>query len=177
MKRMIDDDMRKIFYNSCFLIGMSKGLSIASPWFLKGVVDMMALSPVGALSLSSLAMGIGAFGMTRLLSTISQEYRMIMISDFIQRGLRRISHDAFTHLHSLDITFHKTSSKNTVFAINRAIRSIESALRFTLGFATPIAVEFVLLCIMLGCYCGPQYLATTIVTLSLYAYFSKSFSE
>lgn len=114
---MIDDDMRKIFRRSCYLIAISKGLSIASPWFLKGVVDMMALTPIGALSLTSLAMGIGMFGATRLFSTISQEYRMIMISDFIQRGLRRISHDAFTHLHALDLNFHKTSSKNTVFAI------------------------------------------------------------
>ncbi len=46
----------------------------------------------------------------------------------------------------LDIYFHKISSKNTVFAINRAIRSIESALRLTMGFFAPVAFEFILLC-------------------------------
>ena len=102
---------------------------------------------------------------------------MILISDFIQRGLRRISHASFTHLHSLDLNFHKTSSKNTVFTINRAIRSIESGLRFTLGFASPIAVEFVLLCTMLGVYVGPQYLALTLTTLGLYTYYSYTFAE
>ena len=166
-----------LFYKTCALVAVSKGLAIASPWFLKGVVDTMALTPVADLCFSSLATGITMFGVTRLVSTVSQEYRMIMLSDFIQRGLRRISHDAFTHLHSLDLNFHKTSSKNTVFAINRAIRSIESGLRFSLGFASPIAVEFVLLCTMLGVYVGPSYLAMTLTTLGLYTYYSWSFAE
>ena len=91
--------------------------------------------------------------------------------------MRKISYDAFKHLHALDLNFHKTSSKNTVFAINRAVRSIESAMRFTLGFFTPVAVEFILLCGMLQFYCGPQYLGNMLVTLGLYAYYSKTFSD
>jgi len=74
------------------------------------------------------------------------------------------------------MNFHKTSSKNTVFAINRAIRSIESALRFGLGFATPVALEFIMLCSMIQLVCGPKYLFNMLVTLSLYTYFSKTFS-
>ena len=121
--------------------------------------------------------GIGAFGLTRFLSTASQEYRMILVAEFIQRGVRKISFDAFKHLHALDLNFHKTSSKNTVFAINRAIRSIEGALRFVLGFFTPVFVEFTMLCGMLYFYCGPAYLANMLITLGFYTYFSKSFSE
>ena len=174
MKRMMDDDMKRILRNSCFLIAASKGLAIASPWFLKGVVDTMSLG--GALDLNTVWMGIGAFGLTRLLSTASQEWRMYMVADFIQRGIRKISFDAFTHLHALDLNFHKTSSKNTVFAINRALRSIESALRFSLGFFTPVAVEFFMLCGMLQFYCGPKYLGNMILTLAAYTYYSKTFS-
>jgi len=173
--RMMDDDMKRIFRNSCFLIAASKGLAIASPWFLKSVIDLMSMG--GPLELSTLCLFIGGSGLARLLSTTSQEVRMILVADFIQRGLRKISHESFVHLHALDLNFHKTSSKNTVFAINRAIRSIESALRFTLGFATPIVVEFTLLCGMIGFYCGPIYLANMITTLGLYAYFSKVFSD
>ena len=167
--------MRKLFRNSCFLIAASKGLAIASPWFLKGVVDSMTGG--GTLALAPLVYGISAFGISRFLSSASQEYRMVLVADFIQRGLRRISYDAFVHLHALDLNFHKTSSKNTVFAINRAIRSIEGALRFVLGFFTPVFVEFTMLCGMLYFYCGPAYLANMLVTLGIYAYFSKTFSE
>lgn len=172
---MVDDDMRRIFRNSCLLIALSKGLAIASPWFLKGVIDTM--SSGGTLTLMPLLYGIGAFGLTRLLSTSTQEYRMVMIADFIQRGIRRISFDAFKHLHALDLNFHKTSSKNTVFAINRAVRSIESALRFTLGFFTPVAVEFLMLCGVLYFYCGPKYLLNMLFTLGCYTYYSKTFSD
>jgi ABC-type transport system involved in Fe-S cluster assembly fused permease/ATPase subunit len=71
---------------------------------------------------------------------------MNQIAEIIQQGIQKISVHSFNHLHALDIYFHKISSKNTVFAINKAIRSIESALRFTLGFFTPVAFEFILLC-------------------------------
>jgi len=77
----------------------------------------------------------------------------------------------------LDIDFHKTSSKNTVFAVNRAIRSIESGMRFTMGFALPIVMEFGILCTVIWGLMGPMYLGNTLLTLGLYTYFTKSFSE
>ena len=81
LQRMLDDDMRRLFRASCFLIAASKGLAIASPWFLKGVVDTMSLG--GPLTLQPLLFGIGAFGLTRFLSTASQEYRMVLVAEFI----------------------------------------------------------------------------------------------
>lgn len=102
---------------------------------------------------------------------------MYTIASMIQKGIRKISSDAFNHLHTLDLNFHKTSSKNTVFAINRALRSIENGCRFVLGFFTPVAIEFFLLCFMLNFYCGPKYFANMIVTLGFYTYFSKTFSN
>lgn len=99
------------------------------------------------------------------------------VSKIIQLSAKKISFASFTHMQDLDINFHKTSSKNTVFAINRAIRSIETALRFTLGFATPIVVEFGMLVAMMSFFCGPKYLGNMMLTLGLYTYFSKTFSE
>jgi ABC-type transport system involved in Fe-S cluster assembly fused permease/ATPase subunit len=157
------------------LILASKGLAIASPWFLKAVVDGMALGT--GVDLKMAFLGIGAFGATRVLSNLLSEWRMWQITKIIQAVTKKISFNAFTHLHSLEIDYHKTSSKNTVFAINRAIRSIESASRFVFGFFTPVAVEFVMLCAMLQFYCGPKYLVNMLITLSLYTYFSKAVSE
>jgi ATP-binding cassette, subfamily B, heavy metal transporter len=101
---------------------------------------------------------------------------MNQISEIIQLAVKKISARSFNHMHSLDIYFHKISSKNTVFAINKAIRSIESVLRFTLGFFTPVAFEFILLCATLQLYCGTPYLANMLITLSLYTVFSKQYS-
>ena len=60
-----------------------------------------------------------------------------------------------------------------MFAINRAIRSIESAQRFVLGIAAPVAVEFTILSCMIYFYCGPLYFLNMAVTLGLYTYYSK----
>lgn len=102
---------------------------------------------------------------------------MIYITKFIQNGLRKLSHTVFEHLHHLDISFHKISSKNIVFGVNRAIRGIEPGLRFTVGFFSPIAFEFVLLCGMLQFYCGPLYLANMLATLGVYTEFSRRSSK
>ena len=173
--RMLDTDMKILLAKSCLFIVASKGLAIASPWFLKSVVDSM--TAVGAMDLNKAMIGISLFGASRFVSTILQEQRMFQIVTFIQSGIRKISFDAFKHLHNLDLAFHKTSSKNTVFAINRALRSIESGLRFTLGFFTPIAIEFLLLCGMLQFYCGPKYLGNMLFTLGVYTLFTKRISD
>lgn len=79
-------------------------------------------------------------------------------------------------MHSLDLYFHKISSKNIVFAVNKALRSIESAMRFTLGFFTPVVFEFLMICLMLQFYCGPYYLGNMLITLGTYTVFSKKYS-
>jgi len=50
-------------------------------------------------------------------------------------------------------------------------------MRFGIGFFTPIAFEFTLLCGVLGIYCGPLYLGNMLLTFALYAKFSLSFSK
>ncbi len=84
---------------------------------------------------------------------------------------------AFKHMHTLDVYYHKVSSKNTVFAIHKAIKSLDNALRFALGFFAPVAFEFVLLCGTLYFYCGTPYLVNMLATLSVYTIFSKWYSQ
>ena len=64
-----------------FLVVASKGLAIASPWFLKAVVDGMALA--SAVDLKMAFLGVGAFGATRLLSTFFSEWRMWKVNQII----------------------------------------------------------------------------------------------
>ena len=71
------------------------------------------------------------------------------MAQFIQQGVRRVGAASFQHLLLLDLNFHKVSSKNTVFGVSRALRSIDSGMRFVIGFFSPIAFEFLLLCGML----------------------------
>lgn len=56
------------------MVLLSKSLAVASPWFLKGVVDSMSAG--ATFDVSKAAMGVGAFTATRLASTFLQEARM-----------------------------------------------------------------------------------------------------
>jgi hypothetical protein len=56
------------------MVLISKTFALASPFFLKSVVDGMALG--SGLDLMNAAKGIGAFGVCRLLSTMVAEFRM-----------------------------------------------------------------------------------------------------
>ena len=173
--KMTDADMKRMFYSAMGMVLVSKGLAIASPWFLKGVIDSMTVS--SQLSFGSACLGIAAFTGSRFGAELSNNVRMYMVMNLITTGVRKLSMDSFTHLHSLDMNYHKTSSKNTVFAINRALRSVESGMRFIFAFFTPIAVEFTFLCGMLSLYCGPQYLVNMCLMVFFYTYYSKSISE
>jgi len=75
---MADSHTKKLFYASMGLVLVSKSLAIASPWFLKGVVDSMTAAHAtnAALNMHNIGLGIGGFGMTRFLSTVFQEMRM-----------------------------------------------------------------------------------------------------
>ena len=74
-------DSMPLFYSSIALLVGSKSLAIASPYILKTIVDSMTLS--GTVDFNVAFMGIAAFGLTRVVSTIFQELRMIQIARFI----------------------------------------------------------------------------------------------
>ena len=76
-------------------------------------------------------------------------------------------------MHRLDLNYHKQSSKNTVFAINRALRSLEGGLKLVLGVFSSMAIEFTFLCVALTYTCGPRYLLNMLFTLGAYTYYTN----
>ena len=112
-----------------------------------------------------------------MLSSMLLCYQMNEVTRLNQAGIKRISSACFKHLHKLDLGFHKQSSKNTVFGISRALRSIDSGLRFIFGFFAQMALEFLFLCIALNFYCGPKYFVNMIITFILYSTYTNKMSE
>lgn len=98
---------------------------------------------------------------------------MNYVTEAIQDGLRRIAKTAFRHLHELDLVYHRQSSKNTVFAINRALRSVDTGLRFFLGFAAQMGFELAAVFGAVAFSCGKKYLGAMIATFILYAWYTK----
>jgi len=71
----------RLFHISNLLLVGSKGLAIMSPYILKKIVDSM--TAVGGIDFYTAAIGIGIFGLTRVMSSILQELRMVNVNQFI----------------------------------------------------------------------------------------------
>ena len=84
---------------------------------------------------------------------------------------------SFNHLHDLDLNYHKAGSKNTVFGINRALRSLDQGLRFFLGLFAQMGMEFLLLCVALQFYCGQKYFLNMAITFAFYTLFTNKFKD
>ena len=96
---------------------------MTSPAVLKTAsVKAAAVAPM---TIASIVASIGLFGATRIISTFFLCKQMDRITEMIQAGIKRLSVHSFDHLHDLDLTYHRAGSKNTVFGINRALKSLD----------------------------------------------------
>lgn len=166
---------KKIFYLAMAAMVASKLLALASPYCLKIAVNAIAQSQTMNYNLA--VAGVLGFGLTRALSSVLHETRMSLVVKIMRDAIQSLSLQIFSHLHNLDFSFHKNSTKNTIFAVNKAIDAIDNGLRFIIGFVSPIALEFTLICAMLGIYCGPLYLVNIGVMLVIYTKFTQSYSK
>lgn len=102
---------------------------------------------------------------------------MDRITEMVQAGIKRLSVRSFDHLHDLDLTYHRAGSKNTVFGINRALKSLDQGLRFFLGLFAQMGMEFLLLCFALQFYCGKKYFLNMIITFAVYTLFTNKYKQ
>lgn len=136
---LYSDGRKKVFYLAMGCMLLSKGLALTAPYCLK--IGVNALAP-GAINYNLAIMSVAGFGLCRAFSSIFHELRMSLVVKIMREAIQEISLQIFRHLHHLDLTFHKTSTKNTIFAVNKALEAIDSGLRFIIGFVSPIVLEF-----------------------------------
>ena len=98
---------------------------------------------------------------------------MIYITRAIQEGIQRISNQSFYQLHKLDLVYHKQGARNSVFTVNRALRSLETRLRFFFGFFSRMALQVGFLGIALGTQCGSIYMINLLATFFAYCQFTR----
>lgn len=176
---------KRQFWTSIGLLLGAKVLNMWSPFILKGVIDGLsgvatataATGVAGAFTLRKCLTGIGLAGLFKFMHTWMLCKQMDNITYVIQQGIKRLSSASFSHLFDLDVNYHKQNSKSEVFKMNRAIRSVDTGLRFTLGFFAPVVVEFALLIGALWFSCGGKYLANMMVTLAAYVQYTRYLSK
>ena len=186
-------DSMKNFWKSIIFLSLGKALNMTSPFLLKWVVNTLSIgmnanygvgpmalpmmTTTGVFTVTACISAIGLWGLTKIVSSVLLCWQMDNVTKVIQDTIKRVSTKSFKHLHELDLNYHRQSTKNTVFGINRAIRSIEGGLRFFLGFAAQMASEFLFLTGTIWLSCGPKYMLNMVMTCVVYGVFTNIISK
>lgn len=108
------------FRASIMLLLLAKFVGISSPFILKGVVNGLTetygsaavagatvSATAGRFTLAKVCGAIGLWGFTRLAQNALLCIQMNAITEVIQSGIKRVATATFSHLHDLDLNYHR----------------------------------------------------------------------
>jgi len=116
---------------------------------------------------------IAAYGVTRILANVLNNFRDALTAAVGQHAVRGLSNRAFIHLHNLSLRFHlqrRTGGLSRV--IERGKAGIETIIRLTMMVGIPTIIEFVFTGIIVTLQFSLIYLAVVAITVVLYVWFS-----
>eukprot|EP00826_Nyctotherus_ovalis_P016404 TRINITY_DN14745_c0_g3_i2.p2 TRINITY_DN14745_c0_g3~~TRINITY_DN14745_c0_g3_i2.p2 ORF type:complete len:161 (-),score=21.62 TRINITY_DN14745_c0_g3_i2:132-614(-) len=128
-------------------------------------------------SLNTVLGAIVGYGVFRIIASVLNELRSNIAMKMNMNIIRSLSNKLFEHILSLDLSFHRSGTRGTLYATSRAVRSLEAGLRFMLSHVAPVFIEFVMLGGMLSMYCGVKYAVNIFVTVAFYTWFTRWYSK
>ncbi|MFN3953069.1 MAG: ABCB family ABC transporter ATP-binding protein/permease [Pararhodobacter sp.] len=158
----------------------AKLIAVGTPLFYKAAVDALAPSDAGTGWLVGFgAIGLTvAYGMARLLNVGFQQLRDAVFAVVGQRALRRLALETFTHIHRLSLRYHLTRKTGGLSRIiERGVKGVDFLLRFLLFSIGPLVLELVMIAIIFVVLFDARYLATIVITIALYIWFTFQVTE
>jgi len=148
------------------LLVMAKLANVAVPLILKEIIDALD-QPRALLTLPILL--LIAYGALRLCSTLFGELRDAVFAKVMQRAIRRVAIQVFSHLHALSLRFHLQRQTGGVSRdIERGTRGISFLLNFMLFNILPTLLEISLVAIILITRYDIWFAVIVFVTLAAY---------
>ena len=169
-----DKSIRKITWATVGLLIASKGLNAYVPFILKDAIDSLSIAHPAIFYSSTIFV---AYALSRSIVIGLQELRVAMFSKVIINAMKDVSLKIFSHLHSLDYSFHQESTRMTLFSVGRSMKGIETYLRMTSLYVIPTLLEFFLASGVLFYSCGWPYLVTLGGTVSAYYIFTTKYTN
>jgi len=160
------------------MLVLAKVVAVSTPFFYKTAVD--ALSGEGAgwwLALGAVSLTV-AYGIARLMEIGFQELRNVLFTRVGQRALRQIALETFTHIHRLSLRYHITRKTGGLSRIvERGVKGVDFLLRFLLFSIIPLILQLVMISVVFFWLFDWRYLATVVVTIALYVWFTFRVTE
>ena len=160
---------------------VSKLIAVATPFFYKAAVDMLAgegaADPAWALGLGAVGLTV-AYGLARLMNVGFQQLRDVIFARVGQRALRALALRTFAHIHRLSMRYHITRRTGGLSRImERGVKGVEFLLRFLLFSIGPLILELALIAIVLAVVFDVTYLLVVAATIGLYVWFTFKVTE
>lgn len=154
----------RIFLAMLCLIG-AKVASVGLPFILKDVVDQLNSPSILVVPLALLV----AYGVVRFANVLFGELRDTLFGRVTERAMRRVGHEVFRHLHSLDLGYHLNRRTGGVSRdIERGVNGISFIMRFMVFNIVPTFIEIGMIVGILFTKYSPWF--ALIVLLSVIAY-------
>jgi len=166
------------------LIG-AKVVNVQVPFLFKYLVDHLndssnllnlTTAPATVITMvTALALG---YGLARMGASLLNELRNAVFAKVSQDSIRRVARNVFTHLHSLDLSFHLSKQTGALSkAIDRGTRGISFVLSALVFNVVPTIFEVTLVSSILYYKFGIQYALVAVGCISGYALFTLAVTQ
>ena len=148
LPHLLEFRWRIIFALLC-LVG-AKVAAVGLPFVLKNIVDQINLNnPQTNLVLVPVAL-IVAYGMVRFANVLFGEVRDTIFGRVTEGAMRRIGHEVFKHLHSLDLAYHLDRRTGGLSRdIERGVNGVSFLMRFMVFNIVPTFLEIGMILVLL----------------------------
>lgn len=154
---------------------LAKGAMVATPWFLKEIVDHLSAKDVILILPLTLLLGYGAL---RLAGSLFNELRDAIFAKVTQSSIRRVAMLVFHHLHNLSLRFHLERQTGGMSRdIERGSRGISFLLNFMIFNILPTLFEIGLVTAILFINYNAWFAIITLACIVLYITFSLVVTE
>ena len=187
--------MRRRVLASLGLMLAGKGVTIATPFLFKGLVDTLPLfndasllqtvnapeilltATTGGLPALPMLL-IASYGASRALTSAFQEYRNALFARVAQSAIRSVGRTTFDHVHALDMTFHLNRNTGTLGRIiERGNRSISFTLNALVFQAIPTCVEVTAVTGCMYYNFGGMHASTVLATIVAYVGYTVGITQ
>jgi ATP-binding cassette subfamily B protein len=160
-----------------FLV-LAKVATVYVPMLYAQAVD--ALTPAqgaGAMLAVPVALIVG-YGLLRVASSAFGELRDAVFARTLQRAIRKVALETFSHLHALSLRFHLDRQTGGLSrAIERGTNGIDSVLRFMLFSILPTILEILMVTVILWSLFSISFALVTAGTIAAYVAFTMVFTD
>ncbi|RKP25377.1 iron-sulfur clusters transporter atm1 [Syncephalis pseudoplumigaleata] len=158
------------------LLGAGKLCNVQVPFFFKQVIDSLNMPvPEGGTVMTVAGAVLIGYGLSRIGSFAFQELRNAVFARVAQGAIRRVADSIFSHLLSLDLSFHLSRQTGGLSrAIDRGTKGISFVLTSTVLHLAPTILEISMVCGILSYKFGTPYALVTLGTMAAYTLFTVS---